>query len=298
MEKNYNIKEELIKQLEELRKSDNASDAYLKAKALSKKWRKAREDEESFYEKELADKFHSIMDELAEKAGDIAVNVEDKKNEIIAKAKEIAESKNFRKGNDQMAQLLEEWKQAGRLNKEKDDELWNEFKTIRNEFFDKKNEYFANLKETYANNKQLKEELIEKAKSILNLENIKEGIKQTASLMDEWKKIGSAGHKEDEKLWQAFLVERKAFYDKRDAFYDSMKETYAKRVADKKDLISQAKLFLARSEFTEDEINSVKELRNKWKEIGNAGKDNENSLWDEFNSIVNKYYENMKYYKE
>ena len=38
--------------------------------------------------------------------------------------------------------------------------------------------------------------------------------------------------------------------------YDSMKETYAKRVADKKELISEAKLYLARSEFTEDEINS------------------------------------------
>ena len=297
METNYNTKEELIRQLEELRDSENPAEAYFKAKVLSRKWRNAREDEESFYEKELSDRFNAIMDELAEKAGDVEINVEDRKNEIIAKAKEIAAGTNFKKGNELMQQLMEEWKQAGRLNKEKDDELWAAFKEARNEFFEKKNEYFANLKETFAANKVLKEELIEKAKAVLDLENIKEAAKQTSELMEEWKKVGSAGHKDDEKLWQAFLTERKAFYDKRDAFYDNMKETYAKRVAEKKELISEAKLYLARSEFTEDEIESVKGLRAKWKEIGNAGRDNENALWEEFNGIINKYYENMRFYK-
>ena len=236
METNYTTKEELIRQLEELRESEDPAEAYFKAKVLSRKWRNAREDEESFYEKELSDRFNAIMDELAEKAGDVEISVEDRKNQIIAKAKEIAAGNNFKKGNEQMQQLMEEWKQSGRLNKEKDDELWAQFKEARNEFFERKNEYFANLKETFAANKALKEELIEKAKAVLELENIKEAAKQTGELMEEWKKVGSAGHRDDEKLWQEFLAERKAFYDKRDAFYDNMKETYAKRVAEKKEL--------------------------------------------------------------
>ena len=49
METNYNTKEELIRQLEELRDSENPAEAYFKAKVLSRKWRNAREDEESFY---------------------------------------------------------------------------------------------------------------------------------------------------------------------------------------------------------------------------------------------------------
>ena len=297
MEKHYNTKEELLKQLEELKGSDNAPDAYLKAKALSRRWRKAREDEESFYEKELSDRFNAIMDELAEKAGDIAINVEDKKNEIISRAKAVLESKNFKKGNETMSMLMDEWKQAGRLNKEKDDELWEEFSAIRKEFFEKKNEYFANLKETYAENRRLKQELVEKAKGILELENIKDAANKTSEIMDEWKKIGSAGRRDDEELWAAFLKERKAFYKKRDEFYDNMKETYGQRAEQKRELIAEAKLCLARSEFSDEEVNKVKELRNKWKEIGNAGRDNENKLWEEFNGILNKYYENMKFYK-
>ena len=297
MANNYDKKEEIIEQLKELLDSDNPGEAYAKAKVISRKWRNAREDEESFFEKELADKFNSIMDELAEKAGDIAVNVEEKKNDIINKAKAALDNQNFKKGNEVMNQLMEEWKQAGRLNKEKDDELWEQFSSIRKEFFDKKNEYFAKLKETYAENKKAKEELVEKAKEILDLDNIKDAADKTSKIMDDWKKIGSAGRKDDESLWEAFLEQRKAFYKKRDDYYDSMKETYAQRVQQKKDLIAEAKLCLARSEFTEEEIEQVKQLRAKWKEVGNAGKDNENKLWDEFNSILNKYHENMKFYK-
>ena len=297
MENNYNKKEELIKQLEELLNSENPADAYDKAKLLSRKWKKAREEEESFYEKELSDRFHSVMDKLAEKAGDISVNVEDRKNEIIAQAKKILEKANYKKGNEEMNQLMEQWKQAGRANKEKDDELWNEFSTIRKEFFEKKNEYYALLRKTYAENKKLKEVLIEKAKGFLELDNIKDAANKTNDIMDEWKKIGSAGRKDDELLWNAFLEQRKAFYKKRDDYYDSMKETYAERSRQKKELIAQAKICLARSEFNEDEINEVKQLREKWKQIGNAGKDNENKLWEEFNNTINKYYDNMKYYK-
>lgn len=297
MENNYNRKEEIIKQLEELLGNENPSEAYAKAKLLSRRWKKAREEEESFYDKELSDRFNSIMDQLAEKAGDIAVSVEERKQEIINKAKQVLDAASFHKGNEEMNQLLEQWKQAGRSNKEKDDELWQQFSEIRKEFFNKKNEFYVNLRKTYAENKKLKEDLIEKAKSYLELESIKEAANKTNEIMDEWKKIGSAGKKDDELLWNAFLQERKAFYKKRDEHYDSLKEVFLERTKQKKDLIAKAKLCLARSEFSEDEINEVKSLREQWKQVGNAGKDNENKLWEEFNTTINKYYENMKFYK-
>ncbi|MBO4919700.1 MAG: DUF349 domain-containing protein [Erysipelotrichaceae bacterium] len=298
MENNYNVKEDLIAQVEELLKSEDAPGAYARAKVLSRKWRKAREYEESLYDKELSDKFHALMDELSEKAGDIAVSVEDRKNDIIARAKEVAAGNNYKKGTDMMKQLLDEWKLSGRLDKEKDDELWNQFLEARNEFFTKKKEYYTNLKETFAGNKKLKEELIEKAKEVANIENIKEASNRANELMEEWKKTGTAGRKDDDNLWQQFLAERKAFFARRDEYYDNLKETFAQRTEAKKELINEAKLYLARGEFTDEEVDAIKELRNKWKEVGNAGKDHENDLWNEFNTIINKYFENMRYYKD
>ena len=296
MEKN-DIREDLIQKIEELSKEEDAAFAFAKAKELVKRWPRVREEEESFADQELLEKREQLMDELAKKAGNVFINTEEKKNEIIAKAKEVINKNNFKKGTEEMKQLLEEWKLAGRLNKDKDDELWNQFSEVRKEFFDKKNEYFENLKASFAENKKLKEELIEKAKEVANIENIKEAGNKVNELMEEWKKVGSAGRKDDDNLWQQFLAERKAYFARRDAYYDSMKETYAKRVEEKKELIAQAKFYLARSEFTDEEVTALKDLRTKWKEVGNAGKEHENDLWNEFNTIVNKYFENMKFYK-
>ncbi|MBR4471912.1 MAG: DUF349 domain-containing protein [Erysipelotrichaceae bacterium] len=291
------IREQLIAKMEELLAEENAADAFLRAKDLKRRWPRVREEEESLADQELSEKFNKMMDELSEKAGDVYVNTEERKAQIIAQAKEILAKNNFKKGTEQMKQLLEDWKHAGRINKEKDDELWNEFSAVRSEFFEKKNEYFANLKETFSANKALKEELIAKAKEVADIVNIKEAGNRSNELMEEWKKVGSAGRRDDDDLWQQFLAERKAFFERRDAYYDEMKETYAKRVEAKKDIITQAKLFLARSEFTDDEVNAIKDLRAKWKEVGNAGREHENELWEEFNGIVNKYFENMRYYK-
>ena len=297
MENKIDLREELIQKLEELMGEENAAMAFAKAKELKRRWPKVREEEESFSDQELSEKFNGMMDELAKKAGNVFVNTEEKKNEIIARAKEIVEKNNFKKGTEEMKLLLEEWKLAGRINKEKDDELWNQFSEVRKEFFEKKNEYFDNLKASFAENKKLKEEIIEKAKEVANIENIKEAGNRVNELMEEWKKVGSASRKEDDELWNQFLAERKAFFARRDAFFDEMKETFAKRVEEKKEIISQAKLYLARSEFTDEEVNAVKELRNRWKQIGNAGKNHENELWNEFNTILDKYFENMMYYK-
>ncbi|MBQ6334614.1 MAG: DUF349 domain-containing protein [Erysipelotrichaceae bacterium] len=296
MEKN-DIREQLIAKMEELLGEENAAEAFLKAKDLKRRWPRVREEEESFSDLELSEKFNKMMDELSEKAGDVIINTEERKTQLIEQAKEILAKNNFKKGTEQMKQLLEDWKHAGRINKERDDELWNEFAAVRSEFFEKKNEYFANLKETFAANKGLKEELIAKAKEVADIENIKEAGNRSNELMEEWKKVGSAGRRDDDELWQQFLAERKAFFARRDAYYDEMKETYAKRVEAKKELIAQAKIYLARSEFTDEEVDAIKELRAKWKEVGNAGREHENELWEEFNGIVNKYFENMRYYK-
>ena len=290
-------KEELLEQAKQLAENPDSADAVVQARVLRKKWGRVKEEEESLYDKELAEAFNGYLDVISAKESEAFGTIEDRKRAIIDKAKEVLNQTNFKKAGEMMNDLMEQWKVSGRINKEKDDELWAQFSAIRSEFFEKKNEYFANLKETYAANKALKEDLIAKAKEVAGIENIKEAGNRSNELMEEWKKVGSAGRRDDDDLWQQFLAERKAFFERRDAYYDQMKETYAKRVEAKKEIIQEAKLYLARSEFTDDEVNSIKELRAKWKEVGNAGREHENELWEEFNGIVNKYFENMRYYK-
>ena len=295
-EKGIEFKNELVAKAKELaEKAENAT--FQEINDLKRKWRKASSEDESLAEKELNDEFDKFMAEINSKAGELSQSVEEKKNAIIAEAKELANTKTFKDTSAKMNELMDKWKAAGRCGSEKDKELWAKFKEARDAFYTNKKAHFENLKEGFAKSKEEKEKLIEEAIKANELTNFKEIGTKMDELMEEWKKLGSAGREFEDDLWAKFSEQRKAFYKKRKEYYKSMKETFATRTEQKKELIAEAKQYLARSEFSEDEITSVRELRNKWKEIGSAGRENEDTLWEEFNGIVNKYYDNMRFYR-
>ena len=254
-------------------------------------------DEASFYEQEIQDEFESIINDLSSKLKIDSQTAEDKKKDIINKTKQLITSTNFKKANQELKDLQEEWKLAGRCSKEVDDSLWEEFKSLKNQYFANRDNYFANLSKINTENEEKKLALIEKAIIANESDDIKSLTNAMNDLMNEWKQIKFINKEKDDELWNKFNAQRKIFYEKRNAYYESMKQTYAKRVEDKKELIIQAKHLLAMSEFSDDEVNQMTEIRNKWKQIGNAGKDNENELWEQFSKVVNRYLENMKYYR-
>ena len=293
-EKGIELKNELVAKAKEL--AEKAEEiTYQEVSDLKKKWKRASSEDESLAEKELNDKFDSFMSTISTKAGDVLVSAEEKKEQIIKEAKEVS-TKNYKEASIKMNELMDRWKAAGRSG-EKDDELWAEFKSARDEFYANKKAYFENLKESFAKNKEEKEKLIEEAVKANELTNFKEISAKMDELMEAWKKVGSAGREVEDELWSKFSEQRKTFFKNRKEYYKSMKETYAARTEEKKAIIAEAKQYLARSEFSDEEIESVKELRTKWKAVGSAGKENEDALWEEFNGIINKYYDNMRFYR-
>lgn len=290
-------KEELLQQAKELSESTNLSKALMQINDLKKKWRKTREEEESMYDKEMNEKFYAYLDKLNAKEDEIISAVKESKQKIIEKAKQIVQKANYKNGNKEMDELLEEWKKTGRSNKKVDDELWDEFRTIRNQFYNDKKEYFDTLFKKFEENKNIKEDIINKAIEANKLTNFKEISSIMDNLMEEWKKSGSAGKENDDDLWKRFSQERKNFFNNRSKYFDELKETFASRVEAKKEIINETKKYLATSEFSQEELSNVKELRNKWKEVGFAGKENDDELYNEFNSLLTKYFDNYKLYK-
>ncbi|MBQ1477155.1 MAG: DUF349 domain-containing protein [Erysipelotrichaceae bacterium] len=298
-EKSIITKEELLQKAKELVESEDLSNILSQVRNLKKQWRRTgSEDDESYYDKQLSDEFYGYIDKLTARESEIFASVEEKKNDIINKAKALLVNPNYKKATVQMNELFDEWKEAGRADKEKDDELWEQFREVRNQFFANKKAYFEGLSETFAQNQAAKEALIEKAKEANKLENFKEITGIMNDLMEQWKQTGSAGRDHDDELWSAFSAERKAFFKNRNAYYEGLRQTFAERAEKKREIIADAKKCLARSEFTEEEIEEVKGLRARWKEVGNAGRDHEDELWNEFNSILNKYFENLRFYKD
>ena len=72
-------KEELLEKAKNLAESEDLSNALTEMRNLRKQWRRSGSEDESLYDKELADEFYSYLDKLSAKEAEIFASVEDKK---------------------------------------------------------------------------------------------------------------------------------------------------------------------------------------------------------------------------
>ena len=255
----------------------------------------SQREEETFYERQLNEKFMSLYEELAKKEPKLSQSSYDEKKEIIALAKKLLERKDILKANKELDSLSISFRKAGRCSKEQDEELNAEFKAIKDEFYANKRAHFEELDRSNAEKKAKKEDIISRAKELLNIKNIKESNEKMDVLMEEWKAVGYAG-KEDEALWHDFSAVRKEFNAKKKERHAEMQKLFEDRAAKKEELILEAKKLLADSDFSDEESKKVRDLKDKFNKVGFAGKEKDDDLYAKFNEVIKKYYEEKKFY--
>ena len=256
-------------------------------------------DEENYLDQEETNKVIAIYNELVKKEPKLLVSPYDEKKAIIEKARKLLDKKEIIAANRELDRLSDEFRKAGRAgSKEQDDELWNEFRQVKDEFYAKKRAYFEELDRANAEKRAKKENIIERAKEIVNnVENIREANAQMDALRKEWKEVGYSG-KGDEYLWKEFTKVMDEFQEKKKERHGEMLKLFEERAAKKEELIKRARILLANSEFTDEEVEQVKALRGEYKAIGFAGKDKDDDLYQRFNEIIKKYFDEMKFYKD
>ena len=292
-------KQELIALCKELLNEENLEDRSLDLQLLRKEYKYLLgRDEDSYAEQEETDKFIALFNELAKKEPKLLSSPYEEKKRIIEAAKKLLDKKEIIAANRELDKLSDDFKKAGRSStKEQDDELWNEFRSVKDEFYAKKRAYFEELDKSNAEKRSKKEDIIERAKKVCEIENIREANAQMDALRKEWKEVGYTG-KGDDGLWREFAKVLDEFQEKKKEHHNEMIKVFEERAAKKEELIKQAKVLLANSEFSDEEVEKVKALRNEYKGIGFAGKDKDDDLYQRFNDIIKKYFDEMKFYKD
>ena len=255
----------------------------------------ADRDEDTFYEKQLTMQFVTLYEELAKKEPKLSQSTYDEKKEIIALAKKLLDRKDYAKASKEFDSLNLSFKKAGRCSKEQDDELWAEFRAVKDEFNSKKRAYYEELDKSNAEKKGKKEDIIQRAKELLNIKNIRESNEKMDALMEEWKAVGYAG-KEDEALWKEFSSVRKDFNQKKREHHGELIKLFQERAAKKEEMILAMKKLLADSDFSDEEVKKVRNMQKDFDKIGFAGKEKEEELQARFNELVKKYFEEKKFY--
>lgn len=296
--KNMN-KKELIALIYELLEVENLDERIEDIQLLRREYNYlSGRDEETYYEQEETNKFIALYNELAKKYPKLLSSPYEEKKRIIEAARKLLDKEDVLAASRELDRLTGEFKKAGRCSKkEQDDELWAEFKEIKDKFYEKKRAHFEELDRLNAEKRAKKEDIIQRAKAVLDIDDIKEANAQMDALRKEWKSVGYSG-KGDEHLWDEFMKVMDEFKEKKKERHSEMLKVFEERAEKKEQLIKEMKILLANSEFTDEEIEKVKQLRNEFKNVGFAGKEKDDDLYNKFNELVKKYFEEMKFYRD
>lgn len=249
---------------------------------------------ESALEDQLEAEFEGVFDSFYAKRNEGFKNAQAAKQELVNRAKALANSKDWNKTTEEMNELMNQWKAAGSAGKDTDDALWEAFKTARQAFFDNKHKYWESLQAKFGNARNVKEDLIKQATELADSEEWNKASEQLRTLMDQWKAAGSAGKEVEDDLWNQFNEQRQKFYARREEHYNKLHEDQAEHLEKKTALVEKAKAVLATGAFTKENTEAMKALSTEWKSVGSAGKNKEDAIWSEFRGIMDEYFAGLK----
>ena len=249
--KNLGLKIELISKVNELLSEPNIKKALIGAKKLQEEWRyigpvdrEASEDIWNRFKTEV-DKVYAQIKEKTEVLESIRQENLAKKQELLVKAKEMADFKTTRI-KDWMEQslaaneLMEAWRKIGHVPMSVRDQVWNEFREARNSFFNNKNIFFKSMHAERNANLKAKEELCVRAETIaanpIDWAKLTEEIKK---LQEDWKKIGMAPEKVNDAVWKRFRSACDSFFEKKSERYASQQQEQIQNLEVKTALIEK-----------------------------------------------------------
>ena len=179
----------------------------------------------------IFERFRTANDEFFSKKNEFFTNLKAqysenaaKKQKLVEKAQELADSTEWKKTGDKLIALQKEWKEIGIVPHKQGDILWKNFLAACNKFFEARNKANAGTRSAEHANLDKKREVIAKLKALL--ENPGENAQQTVQqLSEEFNSIGHVPFKEKDKVYKEYRATL-------DSIYDNLHLTNAKRHLD------------------------------------------------------------------
>ena len=218
------------------------------------------------------------------------------KEAFCAAAEKLAENENVVNAFHELQKLHEQWKEYGPVAKEKREEIWDRFKAATSVINKKYQAHFEGLKAQQEENLEKKKVLCEKLEEIAERE-----IKNTAdwnllskeieSLQAEWRTIGFATKKENQKIYDRFRAACDKFFERKREHYTTIKDSMTANLEKKQAIIEQAEALKSSTEWkkTADQLIA---LQKQWKEIGAVPRKKSEQLWKRFRAACDEFFAN------
>ena len=199
-------KQKIIESAEALVDSNSWKSASEKLKTLLAEWKAApRLDKET--DTELWKRFSAARNKFDKRRrthfsnlDTVHKDVAAKKEQLVATAEQIKNSKEWLATANKFKDLMSAWKASGRGKASSDNKLWAQFKEAQDSFFAAKNADLEKRNGTMEANLAKREELIPKIEALLPIKDLQSARKEFRALMDQWTKIGMTERKKRAEL--------------------------------------------------------------------------------------------------
>ena len=216
------------------------------------------------------------------------------KEQFCEMAEKLAENPNVIEAFKELQKLHEQWKEFGPVAKEFRDSVWERFKAATSVVNKKYQAFFEGVKEQQAENLQKKTVLCEKVEEIAEREVASSNewnsfSKEIEEIQKEWKTIGFASRKENQKIYDRFRAACDKFYGRKREFYNEYKDSINVNLEKKISLCEAAEQLKTRTEWkkaTDQFIN----LQKQWKEIGAVPRKKSEQLWKRFRAACDEFF--------
>ena len=302
---NLDKKQEVIEELKNLLETtEDLNRTFPEFRALQAKWREIgpvpQTSVKDIYEtyQHYVEKFYDyvkINNELRDL--DFKKNLE-AKTVLCERAEALEKSPNVVEAFAQLQKLHEEWKEYGPVAKEFREEIWDRFRAATSRINKMHQAYFESLKVQQKENLIAKTALCEKAEGLAD-KDIKDSngwnavTKEFEEIQKEWRKIGFASKKDNQKIYDRFRAACDKFYNRKRDFYADFKEQMSSNMEKKIALCEQAEAVMDSTDWkkTSDYLIS---LQKQWKEVGPVSRKKSDQVWARFRAACDHFFDNKE----
>ena len=300
-EENLQTKLAIIEELKALvEEPGDMKDAFPKFRDIQNRWRDTGpvpqqrfRDVNDTYQLYVT-KFYDLVDINRELRDlDFKKNLE-AKTAFCEQAEALAQEEDVVEAFKELQKLHEQWKDLGPVAKEYRDAIWERFRAATSVINKRYQAHFEGIKAQQAENLQAKITLCEKVEEIAAREITSSAewnalSKEIEEIQAQWRTIGYATHKENQKVYERFRAACDKFYERKRASLNEFKDTMMANLERKMAIIAEAESLKDSTDWKATSERLV-ELQRQWKEIGAVPRKKSEQIWKRFRAACDAFF--------
>ena len=298
---NLALKEAVIYDLKELlEKQEDVTGTFQQFRDIQDRWRAIGQVPPQNY-RNINETYHLYVEQFYDMLKinrelrdlDFKKNIESKE-QLCAQAEKLAESEDIVAAFRELQTLHEQWKEYGPVAKEFREQIWERFKAATAVINKKYQSHFEDIKAKQSENLAAKTALCEKVEEIASREvsdlaQWNDFSKEIEDIQNEWKTLGFASKKENQKVYDRFRAACDKFFERKREYYQGYKEGMNNNLEKKIAICEEAEQLKSSTDWKKTTDRFI-ELQKEWKEIGAVPRKKSEQLWKRFRAACDEFF--------